>query len=254
MTPGSRDRVSGARFLVVGQCAPLPTSRLPGFILLLLGEIRDSSRCLVGYDFRLTEIAQRCAFAQRHKELSVGMRRRIFNIASAVSLLLCVATVGLWIRSYYRSDTIYISFGMDRPLFGIVSGRGMFLLFIHERYGWEAGLRVLISSDHVTIEWLHKNLNLGDVYFFRGGFGFLRAYSHRTWAIAFLCWIVLLPLVAWQFRDSLRHVRGNAAKWSCETCGYNLTGNASGVCPECGTPVALKSKTATCARDATSMN
>ncbi len=23
----------------------------------------------------------------------------------------------------------------------------------------------------------------------------------------------------------------------CQTCGYNLTGNVSGVCPECGTPV-----------------
>jgi len=22
----------------------------------------------------------------------------------------------------------------------------------------------------------------------------------------------------------------------CESCGYNLTGNVSGVCPECGTP------------------
>ena len=24
----------------------------------------------------------------------------------------------------------------------------------------------------------------------------------------------------------------------CQACGYNLTGNISGVCPECGTPVA----------------
>lgn len=27
------------------------------------------------------------------------------------------------------------------------------------------------------------------------------------------------------------------AEGSCGTCGYNLTGNVSGVCPECGTPV-----------------
>jgi hypothetical protein len=26
----------------------------------------------------------------------------------------------------------------------------------------------------------------------------------------------------------------------CIACGYNLTGNASGVCPECGTPVPSK--------------
>jgi hypothetical protein len=28
----------------------------------------------------------------------------------------------------------------------------------------------------------------------------------------------------------------------CLTCGYNLTGNTSGVCPECGTPVAGKAE------------
>jgi hypothetical protein len=25
---------------------------------------------------------------------------------------------------------------------------------------------------------------------------------------------------------------------ACSSCGYSLTGNTSGVCPECGTPVA----------------
>jgi hypothetical protein len=28
----------------------------------------------------------------------------------------------------------------------------------------------------------------------------------------------------------------------CQTCGYNLTGNVSGICPECGTAVVLVSK------------
>ena len=27
----------------------------------------------------------------------------------------------------------------------------------------------------------------------------------------------------------------------CQTCGYNLTGDVSGVCPECGTPIAASS-------------
>ncbi len=33
-------------------------------------------------------------------------------------------------------------------------------------------------------------------------------------------------------RRRMRHRRGLCAK-----CGYNLTGNVSGVCPECGTPI-----------------
>jgi hypothetical protein len=27
------------------------------------------------------------------------------------------------------------------------------------------------------------------------------------------------------------------ARWECATCRYNLTGNLSGVCPECGAPI-----------------
>jgi hypothetical protein len=29
----------------------------------------------------------------------------------------------------------------------------------------------------------------------------------------------------------------------CRNCGYDLTGNVSGVCPECGTPVKGEGKT-----------
>jgi hypothetical protein len=44
------------------------------------------------------------------------------------------------------------------------------------------------------------------------------------------CWLLL-------FRRSLRARRSRAGL--CRTCRYDLTGNASGVCPECGTSLAL---------------
>jgi rubrerythrin len=28
-----------------------------------------------------------------------------------------------------------------------------------------------------------------------------------------------------------------AAKGACRVCGYDLTGNVSGICPECGLPI-----------------
>lgn len=31
---------------------------------------------------------------------------------------------------------------------------------------------------------------------------------------------------------------------ACDECGYNLTGNVSGICPECGTPVPAETRTA----------
>ena len=56
-----------------------------------------------------------------------------------------------------------------------------------------------------------------------------------------ILWLVVIPVgrllllfaEAWQRRHRVR--RG-----FCVNCGYNLTGNTSGVCPECGTPVAGK--------------
>ena len=34
------------------------------------------------------------------------MRRRLLNLTAALSLLLCVAVLALWARSYWRSDQV----------------------------------------------------------------------------------------------------------------------------------------------------
>ncbi len=57
-------------------------------------------------------------------------------------------------------------------------------------------------------------------------------------------WLVFLlfapwPAIAW-LRGSHRRARRRALGL-CERCGYNLTGNVSGVCPECGTPITATS-------------
>jgi len=57
--------------------------------------------------------------------------------------------------------------------------------------------------------------------------------------LAFPLWLPLLLTLAYPgfvlisrtYRSLHRKSRGR-----CRQCGYNLTGNASGVCPECGTP------------------
>jgi len=37
-------------------------------------------------------------------------------------------------------------------------------------------------------------------------------------------------------RSACKECRGTGMMRDCRACGYNLTGNVSGVCPECGTP------------------
>jgi len=71
-------------------------------------------------------------------------------------------------------------------------------------------------------------------------FGFEMPYIEilgldRGW-LALPCWLLLLIFgiptgLLWTFRE--RDLPPNA----CEHCGYDLTGNVSGRCPECGTPL-----------------
>ncbi len=42
--------------------------------------------------------------------------------------------------------------------------------------------------------------------------------------------LLLVLIIAWQDRRT----RKRAARGLCTRCGYDLTGNVSGTCPECG--------------------
>ncbi|MCG8403573.1 MAG: hypothetical protein MI923_00100 [Phycisphaerales bacterium] len=71
--------------------------------------------------------------------------------------------------------------------------------------------------------------------------------SSITGPYSTLCWLFLpigwfLTMLLWWI-----DYRPTAALPSglCATCGYNLTGNASGICPECGTPIPDKTNLGT---------
>jgi hypothetical protein len=57
--------------------------------------------------------------------------------------------------------------------------------------------------------------------------------------LADLAVVLGVPLAAWL---AFRFWRGKARrrKGACLRCGYDLTGNVSGVCPECGTSIGAK--------------
>ena len=56
-------------------------------------------------------------------------------------------------------------------------------------------------------------------------------------AICFVGWLMVVCIAA-NGLDSHRLPRPD--RGLCRRCGYNLTGNASGVCPECGTAVGVQ--------------
>ncbi len=50
-----------------------------------------------------------------------------------------------------------------------------------------------------------------------------------------------IPFVLCRIRKG-REERDNAGRPLCGCCGYDLTGNISGICPECGTPISEEAR------------
>lgn len=81
------------------------------------------------------------------------------------------------------------------------------------------------------------------------GFGFVRGrmyaqpdntYAHTAYAVFCPSWLVVVLLGGY---PAFAVARGSFRRWRsrsqgrCSKCRYDLTGNVSGVCPECGTAV-----------------
>jgi len=173
---------------------------------------------------------------------------------AALSLLLCVATVVLWVRSYRTRDAIgwgwhggnchlaqsivgrvHVLSDLDGGCEGGFSYSAMRLV---PNPMWNAGM----SSYPVKVEW-HGPF-IWQTYTRSSGFGFMPGgrssfviNHHRLivvphWALSGL-WAVG-PAV-WAVACVRR--RRWAIEGRCAACGYDLTGNVSGVCPECGVKV-----------------
>ena len=164
------------------------------------------------------------------------MRRRLFAVASAVSLLLCLATVGLWVRSFRLGISCLYE---DRGGYGSVALAWGRLVCMYQPSA--------TSNPSPSPHRWHFNIPLetaGYDYIEGGGPTEIRsghyftsmAHDMQWWSTpmwwlpastTFICVILHLPLLRRR-----KHLPGQ-----CPSCDYPLTGNASSVCPECGTPV-----------------
>ena len=62
----------------------------------------------------------------------------------------------------------------------------------------------------------------------------------RLWAsiISSVAWLPAIVVITWMHRRLVRRELWQRLPGLCDACGYNLTGNTSGTCPECGHAVA----------------
>jgi len=177
------------------------------------------------------------------------MRRKLFNVASVLLLLLCVATVLTFVvpaRSWPRKPT---------PTDSLVEIReGVIVVYIVKPVPNEIGPSVNDTSafhswkanieNRQTTVLGYRSHPLDAYTMFKDGevhgiyYGTRREVTIPIFGIA----VVFLALFSFEAVVYWRRTR-RRDQFTCTCCNYNLTGNISGVCPECGTAVAGKAGT-----------
>ena len=155
-----------------------------------------------------------------------------------ISMLLLVGTLGLWVRSYWSRQSITLYHQRPWSLaFGINKSRAAFEIqkfpdpslnnkpspvYIRERFGFK-----LWCTYTITV--------YRDAGYMPPTYGRLWSLRAPTWFVEVLFALplaVLLPGIIRERRLEFRR-RHNL----CLKCGYDLTGNVSGRCSECGTVI-----------------
>ena len=189
----------------------------------------------------------------RHDIGDAGMKRRLLNLLTALSMLLCVAVCVLWVRSFGAVDTLqYVrladAVGGRSTGIAAASLRGRVKLSVswwpkrrgerlHTPSGWRA------FSERLQPGMLERAPPDMAAFWWRLGFGRRWDDQHRRQGDRFLVlpyWplftLSLLPPVS-AGRRWLR-CRDRSRKGLCPACGYDLRASP-GRCPECGSAAAI---------------
>jgi hypothetical protein len=145
------------------------------------------------------------------------VRRRLVTLAAAASLLLCIATVALWVRSYWVSHFAARYDGRGGYL-GAISSAGSFHLVAGSKD------KRNLKGYYFSRPGVWPSAEVGGITTFR------LSFREGLW-ITFPHWIVcaVTALLFALFTRSLRAHRHG----SCSSCGYDLRATPDR-CPECG--------------------
>ena len=157
------------------------------------------------------------------------MKRRLFNLASAVSLLLCATTVAAWLDSHFYTHAIWCS----RPTWsvGVLSKQGGFIVHSTGRIARPGWIRLRKRTDNSR--WPLHYEELFDHHAF--GFGYAAgkptsAGPSHGFAVPYWLPAGLFAMTAWRAWRRGRY----SATGVCPICRYDLRATPDR-CPECGT-------------------
>jgi hypothetical protein len=166
------------------------------------------------------------------------VKRKVFTAAALLSLLLCMAIVVLWVRSRWVGDLLYwdtVDENGVPAIYGIESaatpiGSRFGYVYIASFPPMKASFTIG-RSIHLLIG--HSALGRGALPRYGWQVGDFPLIPH--WSISLM--FAVLPAVWLLLWVKARRL---PKAGQCRTCRYDLTGNSSGVCPECGMAIAGK--------------
>ncbi len=160
--------------------------------------------------------------------------RRLREFAKYSGLTVCVVSVALWVAAMWGSPAILA------PGWVAACSRASVVVFLDD----SIADMFAMEMDRVGGSWpktgayrvAYESLQRPGLAW-RGEFKFQsykpdRPLSNRIWVASIPLWVMflagLLPFTWITWRDRRRIQPGH-----CRQCGYDLTGNVSGTCPEC---------------------
>jgi hypothetical protein len=161
------------------------------------------------------------------------MTRQLLNVLTALSLLVCAAVLVLWVRSYGTTDRF--DYQATTKLYSVLIHMGTFQVAQVDRDSgsvsvgfYHHGASVRASATWWN-DW-HKPVTTRGMFHF----GLVRGTYYRVLILPL--WIALAAAAVPPILRVRLKLRSHARErlGLCSTCGYDLTGNISGVCPECG--------------------
>jgi hypothetical protein len=167
--------------------------------------------------------------------------RILFNVATALSLLLCVASAGLWARARWRDDIV--EYEQRSGAWSVtVVGSGGGLIVYRLAKGSEPQTIQLFTSPGLRFESKQPDPDYWTLPWTRAeGFAGFRYESgtffrHPVWLVRIPLWFLRLLTVPLPARAAWRWFRPR--RWardpnSCAACGYDLRATPD-KCPECG--------------------
>ena len=189
------------------------------------------------------------------------MKRKLFTLASALSLLLCLATAALWVRSKRSADVLYFGTSGGNLWFvhstgGIVrisylnrwpSSEPMHWLVFRLPPGMAGDLGYPLGSAIGTYyQTPRRSRHFMGITAERGAARFGGSYYDLVAPLN-------VPIVGLAIAPSLWALNRSThavLRWRrrrrcrCPSCGYDLRATPD-CCPECGAPVGIKSEVAT---------